>query len=508
MLHTVLKPVSHALRNTLLPLCALYTSAVSAKAAEVVFSSDFEQQQSFNILSGCQISTEIARTGNKALLCAQGHSSLVTRQPVAEPGLLEFWLKPQQQNTSYRIHILTSASMQLGSEWQQVGLIESLASSADYLTHRISIDDPGRKYIRLDIEAVNGDVALDDVSIDRILLDTALQKNEQKIIGGILEQLKQNKNYEVQVESFRTLGKNYASQLESQRQYLEYANAIYSSITFVLASSERNKMSNPMAYTSFRNILADTKRVASPLQQQRLNSMVKPFGDLVTATLTVVSAGAFAAFSEPFKSFLASAFDRSNYENADLSRKDRKFAEENGLKIYQQAEKFLTELERELQQMTALEQELHLMLRTVESFRKDLDKHLRDYIRHGGLARSQENYSRVMSKEENIRSKIAEELSQNVSGKALQYLALNDNTQLVQYVLKTSEQLEGMQEFKERFNQITSQALTFYDRFERSIAAEQNPFSDAKDKATWEQHASKARQYIRESKEAFAKAYM
>jgi len=158
--------------------------------------------------------------------------------------------------------------------------------------------------------------------------------------------------------------------------------------------------------------------------------------------------------------------------------------------------------------MTALEQELHLMLRTVESFRKDLDKHLRDYIRHGGLARSQENYSRVMSKEESIRAKIADELSLNVSGKALQYLALNDNTQLVQYVLKTSEQLEGMQEFKERFNQITSQALTFYDRFERSIAAEQNPFSDAKDKATWEQHAGKARQYIRESKEAFAKAYM
>jgi YjbE family integral membrane protein len=34
--------------------------------------------------------------------------------------------------------------------------------------------------------AVATDVALDDVSIDRILLDTALQKNEQKIIGGIL----------------------------------------------------------------------------------------------------------------------------------------------------------------------------------------------------------------------------------------------------------------------------------------------------------------------------------
>ena len=75
-------------------------------------------------------------------------------------------------------------------------------------------------------------------------------------------------------------------------------------------------------------------------------------------------------------------------------------------------------------------------------------------------------------------------------------------------MLKTSEQLEGMQEFKERFNQITSSAITFYDRFERSVAPDQNPFTDAKDKAAWEQHAQKARNYIKQSKEAFAKAYM
>ena len=355
---------------------------------------------------------------------------------------------------------------------------------------------------------MNGDLALDDISLDRILLDTALQKNEQKIISGILDQLKTNRNYEVQAESFRALGKNYAAQLESQRQYLEYANAIYSSITFVLASSERTKMSNPMAYASFRTILEDTKRVASPLQQARLNSMVKPFGDLVTATLTIVSAGTYAAFAEPFKSFLATTFDRSNYENADLSRKDRRFAEENGLKVYEKAEKFLTELEKELAQVTALDLELQLMLKNVEVFRKDLDKHLRDYLQHGGVARSQENFSKVMSKEESNRAKITGEVASNVTNKAQGYLATDNTTELVQYMLKTSEKLEGMQEFKERFNQITAQAITFYDRFDRSIAPEQNPFTDAKDKAAWEAHAKKARSYIQQSKEGFTKAYM
>ncbi len=487
----------------------MVSEASLANPLSTVFSSDFEtNNQSFHILSGCQISREVARSGQSGLLCERGNASLISRHPVSELGLLELWVKPISAQTSYRINILTSASVKLDSQWQQVGLIENAAGNTDYLAHRFSIDDPGRKFIRIDIEAVNGQLALDDFTLDRILLDTALQKNEQKIISGILDQLKTNKNYEVQAESFRALGKNYAAQLESQRQYLEYANAIYSSITFVLASSERNKMSNPMAYASFRTILADAKRVASPLQQARLNSMVKPFGDLVTATLTVVSAGTYAAFAEPFKSFLASTFDRSNYENADLNRKDRKFAEENGLKVYEKAETFLSELEKELLQVTALDGELQLMLKNVEVFRKDLDKHLRDYLQHGGMARTQENYSKVMSKEDSNRQQIGEAVSNHVTNKAQGYLASENTTELVQYMLKTSEKLDGMQEFKERFNQITASAITFYDRFERSIAPEQNPFTDAKDKAAWELHAKKARTYIKQSKEGFSRAYM
>ncbi|MFN6971526.1 MAG: hypothetical protein ACK4NN_11710 [Rheinheimera sp.] len=494
---------------SLITCCSVVSLASVANPQSAVFSSDFEtNNQPLNILSGCQMSREVARSGQGGLLCERGNASLISRYPVSELGLLELWVKPISNQTSYRINILTSASVRVDSQWQQVGLIENAAGTTDYLAHRISIDDPGRKFIRIDIESINGQLALDDVVIDRILLDTALQKNEQKIISGILDQLKTNKNYEVQAESFRALGKNYAAQLESQRQYLEYANAIYSSITFVLASSERNKMSNPMAYASFRTILSDVKRVASPLQQARLNSMVKPFGDLVTATLTVVSAGTYAAFAEPFKSFLASTFDRSNYENADLSRKDRKFAEENGLKVYEKAESFLSELEKELLQVSALDAELQLMLKNVEGFRKDLDKHLRDYLQHAGVARSQENYSKVMSKEESNRQHIAELVSNNVTNKAQGFLASENTTELVQYMLKTSEQLDGMQEFKERFNQITASAITFYDRFERSISPEQNPFTDPKDKAAWEQHAKKARAYIQQSKEGFTKAYM
>ena len=165
-------------------------------------------------------------------------------------------------------------------------------------------------------------------------------------------------------------------------------------------------------------------------------------------------------------------------------------------------------MEKELVQVSALENDLQSMLKMVEVFRKDLDKHLRDYIQHGGLARTQENYSRVMSKEESIRANIMDEVALNVTNKAQSYLASENNTELVQYLLKTREQLEALQEFKERFNQITASSITFYEKFERSVAPEQNPFTDAKDKAAWEQHAKKARTYIQQSKEAFSKAYM
>jgi hypothetical protein len=148
------------------------------------------------------------------------------------------------------------------------------------------------------------------------------------------------------------------------------------------------------------------------------------------------------------------------------------------------------------------------MQKLVESYRKDLDKQLRSYIQHAGLARSQENFGRVMTKEDSIRASISNEIAANIANHAQQLHDREQNTELVQYLLKTAEQLESVQEYKERFNQITAAALTFYDRFERSIAAEQNPFTDASDKAAWESHAKKARAYIKESKEAFSKAYL
>jgi hypothetical protein len=493
----------------LLGLMACVLVSPWAMAGSKVLHSDFESNGvGWSLLYGCQLGDASPRSGKGSMRCEPGSSTMISKQATAEMGLMEFWIKPENEFTDYKITILTSASTRLDSVWTPIALIEGPAGGTNYLAHRISIDDVARKYLRIDIDAHNGSVSLDDVSVEKLMLDTALQKNEQKIISGILDKIKQDNNYELQAESFRTLASSYSRELETQRQYLEYANGIYSSISLVLATSERNRMANPLLYSTFKSILTDTKRVSSPLQQARLNSMVKPFGDLVTATLNVVSAGAYSAFAEPFKSFLATTFDRSNYENADLSRQDRKFAEHNGLTIYQRAESFLAELEKELQQANALDQELAQILRNTDSYRKDLEKYLRDYMQYGGLPRTQENYSRLISKEESLRSQAMLEVRENIARRANALSDARKQTELVQYMLRTSDHIEGTLAFKERFNQLTAQVITFYERFERSVAKEQNPFTDAADKALWEKQALKARDYVKQSRDAFLRAYM
>ncbi|WP_372626527.1 hypothetical protein [Arsukibacterium sp.] len=497
------------MRKVFALLLAVWLPVVSVHAA-IVFSDGFENSdgEQWHQLGECRALLGVPRSGELSLRCKPGSSVLFSKEAIGEMGVLELWLRPETTTTSYRIHVMVSDLPSINALWQPVALIEHNAGDVSFKAHRVSIDEPAKRYLRLDVEVLSGALYLDDVMVERILLATALQKNEQRIVSGILDKLREDQNIAVQAESFRTLGANYAAQLDLQRQYLEYANALHSGIALALAGSERNRMSNPMAYASFRSIVTDARRVTTPLQQARLNSMLKPFGDLVTASLNVVSAGAYSAFAEPFKSFLASSFDKSNYNDAGLSRADRKFAEQNGLKIYQDAERFLAELEKELTQVTALDNELINIQKSVDRFRHDLDKQLRVTLQHASMARSQETVSRALSKDELARKKLMDEVAGNITLTANSYLRDGNNTELIRFILKTSEQLEQTQSYKDQFNQITSAVLTYYDRFERSVHSNQNPFSDAADKQIWENHALKARSYLQQSKESFNRAYL
>lgn len=505
----MLKTVASVL---ILSTASLIASVAVAQQKSVIFKNGFESDadhKKWALIYGAKFISEQARTGTGALQVEQGEASVRSRVNLSEQGTLEFWIKTSSPATQYKINVLVAANQNVDSGWVQVGQILGNNDSAEYHAKRISIDDPGKKYLRLDFEITNGQVWVDDVSVEKILLDTALQKNQEKVIAEVLGKLRDDKNYQVQADALRTLGKNYAAQIDVQRQYLEYANGIYSSVTLVLATSERGKMANPLGYQTFKGIVSDVKMVASPIQKARMDSLLKPLGDIATATLNVMTQGAYAAFAEPFKTIVATTFDKVAYENAGVDRKTRKFAEENGLKTFSKAEGFLGEVEKELNTVVALDKDLMDIQREVDKFRKDLDKHLKESLIAGGMGRGQENYNRVMSKDEAIRSAALEEINSYFTLQAESYQNhSSSNTEFVQFMMKATGTMEETQVFKERFNQIASSVITFYDKFDRSVAKDQNPFSDEKDRSLWESHAVKVRTYIQESKAAFAKAYM
>lgn len=487
-------------------------STAFAQQKTSIFKSGFEDDndaKKWAIMYGAQLVKDQARTGKGALQIDQGEASVRSRINLSEQGTLELWIKTTTPATQYKINVLVATNQNMDSGWVQVGQIVGSNDSSEYHAKRVSIDDPGKKYLRLDIEITNGQVWIDDLTIEKILLDTALRKNQQKIITEVLDKLREDKGYQVQADALRALGKNYAAQIDVQRQYLEYANGIYSSVTLVLATSERSKMANPLGYETFKGVVDDVKFVASPIQKARIDSLLRPFGDIATTTLNVVTQGAFSAFAEPFKSIVATAFDKSAYENSGINRKARRFAEENGLKTFLKAEGFMAEIEKELNTVTALDKDLLDIQREVDKYRKDLDKHLKESLIDGGLGRGQENYNRVLSKDEPTRNAALQEITNYFMVQAESYQnQSSSNTQFVQFMMRATSNIEESQVFKERFNQIASSVITFYDKFDRSIAIDQNPFTNQKDRKIWEMHAVKVRAYIQDSKAAFAKAYM
>ena len=505
-------PAKAFVRYAAVMMLGLFALGAEAQQKTVIFKNGFEAGADISkwaLMYGATIVESGSRTGTGALLIDSAEASVRSRVSLSEQGTLELWIKTSSPATQYKINVLVAASQNSDSGWVSVGRISGHNASDEYYAKRVSIDDPGKKFLRLDIEVSNGKLWIDDISVEKILLDTALQKNQEKVIAEVLGKLRDDKNYQVQADALRTLGKNYVAQVDVQRQYLEYANGIYSSVTLVLATSARGKMANPLGYQTFKGVVNDVRTVASPIQKARMDSMLRPLGDIATASLNIMTNGAYAAFAEPFKTIVATAFDRSSYENAGIDRKSRKFAEKNGLETFNKTEVFLGEIEKELNTVTALDKDLLDIQREVDRFRKDLDKHLKESLIAGGMGRGQENYNRVMSKDEPVRNAALEEINNYFMVQAESYQNYSSsNTEFVQFMMKATRTMEETQVFKERFNQIASSVITFYDKFDRSVAKDQNPFTNDKDRAVWESHAVKVRTYIQESKAAFAKAYM
>lgn len=491
---------------------ALACLPLSASYAAPVFESTFEgdlKNLPFTLLYGASLEEKDGRGGSNYIKCAQGGSTLVLKQPVNEMGVMELWVKPLSPDTRYEITFYTRQKDLDETHWVQVGMVESDKNDPDYVAKRISLDEASSSYLKIEVNVRSGSIALDDISIDKIALAVALRKSQLETQKNLQAQFSKDENYKALSDSVLQLGESYVSQIDLQRRYLESSASITATLQLALATSQRNQMANPLAYQTFGNIVKDVQKIATPIQSQRLESLLKPYGDITSATLNVVSGGVYPIFAETFKSIVAASFDKGSYSNANLSRDLRKYAEKNGPDVYAQAEGFLKEVHGDLQTINALDKELANIQKTVDAFRADLEKNLKDYLVGGGMERNNDSVNRIMSKDPATRAAATKVVSDYFAAQANAYqTGTKGNAQLLQFLLTTSNRIEKVQEYDERFNLITSSVLTFYSKLEGSIAADKNPFSKDQDKATWEKSAAAAREHVKKSRAAFETAYI
>ncbi|RYG44752.1 MAG: hypothetical protein EOO01_18920, partial [Chitinophagaceae bacterium] len=313
-------------------VCAL------ASAEEIVFLSDFESEtQSWLLPSEAVIDMGNAKSGNNSVK-VENRASIRTSNPVTESGALELWVRTSSPATQYTINVLINPSFADDGGWTQVATIEGNNGDTDYHARRVSIEDIGQVYIRLDVETANGAVYLDDIKVGRISLASALQKNRQNTMQEALTKWREHQGYNQQSIALKTLSTHYTAQIEQQRQLILNSDKLYSTLSLLIGDSSRNKMANPLMYVTFKRVIDDLKKVSSPIQKARIESSIRPFGDMTLNSVHKVTADMFAEFAEPFKSVVATTFERSSHKNSDLSRKDKQFARKNGLKIYQSAD--------------------------------------------------------------------------------------------------------------------------------------------------------------------------
>lgn len=484
-----------------------FSLCASVFAEEIVFSSDFESEtRRWLLASGADIDIGNARSGTNSIK-VENQTSIRTGNMVTESGTMELWVRTSSPITHYTINVLTNSAPTDDTRWVQIATIEGSNNDTGYHAKRVSIDDIGKVYIRLDIATVNGSVYIDDIKVGRILLASALQKSRQMTMEEALAKWREHQRYDQQSLALKTLALHYTAQIEQQRQLILYSDKFYSTLSALIDEAERNKMANPLRYATFKRAIDDVKKVSSPIQKARLDSLTRSFGD--RNSLNKVSADMFAAFSEPFKSIVATTFDRSSHKNSDLSRKAKKFAEKNGLKVYQTAESFLSEIEKDLMLANGLEKDLISTRDDVDKFRDGLKRNLKDYLAYADPGRMVENYQGVLSNDEQIREAALRNINDglNLQAEALQNRS-RSNTQLMQFMLKANDNIDALPDYKDRFNLITSSMLTFYEKFENSVSPNKNPFSAPEDRKAWEMQATIAREYIQKSKLGFKSDFL
>ena len=108
-------------------------------------------------------------------------------------GVLELWVKPTAPDTHYEMTFYVRAKDKDENSWVKIGAIDSEKNDADYTAKRVSIDEAGSNYLKIEINVSSGSIAIDDIAIDKIGLAVALRKSQLETQKSLQEQFSKMK---------------------------------------------------------------------------------------------------------------------------------------------------------------------------------------------------------------------------------------------------------------------------------------------------------------------------
>ncbi|HMW73851.1 MAG TPA: hypothetical protein PKD17_18635, partial [Cellvibrionaceae bacterium] len=123
-----------SLRPLLLSLALTASLPVFASSSSV-FETNFDgdgKNIPFTLLYGASIEANDGRGNSAYLKCAQGGSTLISKQPINEMGVLELWVKPTAPDTHYEMTFYVRAKDKDENSWVKIGAIDSEKNDAEY----------------------------------------------------------------------------------------------------------------------------------------------------------------------------------------------------------------------------------------------------------------------------------------------------------------------------------------------------------------------------------------
>lgn len=436
-----------------------------------------------------------------SLACRHGSDcTLVSSGKVQDPGMLEVQVRTESK--SVRVQVSVSTARSLNEPWSEKSRTEVQVGKT-YTPVHLAIDDVGAHFVKLHLSAANPGLLIDSISIARISFEALTSVAASESTRKMLDAYVNNSDNQALANSLRDTGRDYVAQIDTQATNIARVKAILATFSLADVVDARMRMANPIAYKGFRENVETARQVASPMQQLRLNSLLKPLGDIATGVTNVITGGVYSAIAEPLKSTFAVILDETAWGNRDIGRSVRKDlsgdkARDSFMAMSEMMDQFSSELAVVEALSTTRGQVSTQGRELVTEFEDGLKRYLGIVTTPGSPQYASVFLSDDHRAKDSARAEIRKFFDKAASG----------GTPLVlQLSIQAGDKLRAASDSVSRYESFRANAKSYYSQLRASLAPSRNPFVRKADREEWEALAATTRVKLKVAEAAFDEAF-